>query len=362
MVKPYPMIAKPEQGLLVDIVKPAEFLSLFVDERNYLASEAGIISIKGYAVFRKDIIQRISLVDAEKGIVSSAEINLETDFMATRFPDEPGASKSGFLLTLQVEKIAEEGLGLVACAGDREFNIGTVRPFNAIPVGRTPYCSVVNFEGDGSIFMVCDSEDAIQGGYHGSGRFYEESLLKYTQDFVPKDTLILDIGANVGNHTVFYAKYYGAKEVIPFEPNPAAYQTLIENCRLNRLTNINLAYLGRVVSHLDLEYEISHNPEGNLGGVAYSPREGQGSPSISIDRIPIRDIVGLIKVDVEGMELDVLKSAKKLIQRDSPVIVVEVTDATAASCKEYLSSLHYRIDREYKMYIGIWTLVALKDC
>ncbi|WP_169843813.1 hypothetical protein [Halioglobus japonicus] len=163
MVKPYPMIAKPEQGLLVDIVKPAEFLSLFVDERNYLASEAGIISIKGYAVFRKDIIQRISLVDAEKGIVSSAEINLETDFMATRFPDEPGASKSGFLLTLQVEKIAEEGLGLVACAGDREFNIGTVRPFNAIPVGRTPYCSVVNFEGDGSIFMVCDSEDAIQG-------------------------------------------------------------------------------------------------------------------------------------------------------------------------------------------------------
>ena len=140
--------------------------------------------------------------------------------------------------------------------------------------------------------------------------------------------VVLDIGANLGEYTVLAARAIGPTgRVLAFEPNPHARQRLLRNLELNQLSNVEV--IPFAVGSSDGEGVLSV-PEGDSGlgtlRVAVSATE--------CHRVAIRRIDGLlsdedlhrlklIKIDVEGWELEVLSGARETLAKSKPVVLYE---------------------------------------
>jgi len=153
--------------------------------------------------------------------------------------------------------------------------------------------------------------------------------LEILQSFIPHGN-ILDIGANIGTHTIFYervAGFYGC-HVYAFEANPVSFKCLAHNCK--RAIKYPIA-LGDSASLLTL------HPSGNLGSVyvSHDPSYDAKSqiqnssntvvvPSQRLDSF-FFDNVGYIKIDVEGFEEYVLAGAQHTIMKNRPMIWIEMS-------------------------------------
>jgi FkbM family methyltransferase len=135
----------------------------------------------------------------------------------------------------------------------------------------------------------------------------------------------VDAGANIGTHTVAMAQFVAPNgTVYAFEPQRIVFQTLAANVALNSLANVFCLQraLGEApgVLHVPpLDYTVPNNFGGvELGGATHGER-------VEIMRIDDLDLPAchLIKIDVEGMELAVLKGAAETIKRCQPLLYVE---------------------------------------
>ena len=81
--------------------------------------------------------------------------------------------------------------------------------------------AIVQFEGLATRFHIEDERDHIQE-FHGRGEFYELRHLLIQRDLIHRRSSVIDVGANVGNHTLFYSQHTNAVRVYPLEANPAA--------------------------------------------------------------------------------------------------------------------------------------------
>lgn len=218
----------------------------------------------------------------------------------------------------------------------------TVRP----GVVRLPGASVVRTDvaGEPVFFTVAARRDLIQNKYHAEGEFYEQEELEIIRRaFVPGGCYV-DIGANVGNHALFVAKFLRPSEVIVVEPNPVAYKVLFSNVMLNRIEDVvDLRWLGYGISDaakdtFGLEFHM-----GNVG--AGRMVEGAGDiPSVPADEVIGDRTPGLIKIDVEGMEMQVLRSLSRTVERCHPRIFVEVDKSNREAFEAWL------IDNRYTAY------------
>ena len=131
----------------------------------------------------------------------------------------------------------------------------------------------------------------------------------------------IDIGANIGNHALEFAKYF--KNVICYEPNPRAYDVLSVNTK--RLKNIEIFNWGCGAKEEFLELYENIN---NIGGSS-AIYETDKKNIVNIEIKPLDNNldslknVMLLKIDVEGMEIDVLKGAEKTINKFYPLICFE---------------------------------------
>jgi FkbM family methyltransferase len=140
---------------------------------------------------------------------------------------------------------------------------------------------------------------------------------------------LVEAGANIGAHTVGLAKAVGRSGgVVAIEAQPAIFRILCANLALNGLANVTPMALGcgaqkgiMSVPAVDYHARALHNS----GGVSLAP-SGQGIPVTVTPIDEMLDIgvrVHLLKVDVEGMEKDVLEGASRLIDRQRPLLYVE---------------------------------------
>jgi FkbM family methyltransferase len=188
-------------------------------------------------------------------------------------------------------------------------------------------------------FAILDDREYIQS-HHANGRFYEEDLLGALRDIVRPGDLALDIGANIGNHTVFLAGICGCR-VVAVEPDPGNFAHLTRNVALNnlqdRVTLIHAA-AGAVAGRFA---EIASRVPDNSGATTVSlTDENTGIPLIRLDDLDLPGAPSLLKIDTEGMDLAVLQGASGLLARHSPVVVVEAQgvgeyDAIAAFLKQF---------------------------
>jgi FkbM family methyltransferase len=143
-------------------------------------------------------------------------------------------------------------------------------------------------------------------------------------NFVRPGFTVLDVGANIGTHTIPLAKAVGPTGmVISFEPQRFVFTTLCANVALNALGNVRPLWSG-AGQQAGTAYvpPQAYDHAGNFGGVSLNAESGEAVPIITIDSLDL-PACHLIKVDVEGMESAVLRGAEQTIARHRPVLYVE---------------------------------------
>jgi FkbM family methyltransferase len=175
------------------------------------------------------------------------------------------------------------------------------------------------------------------------GEWAAEELDLLIQLSKPGDNVI-DVGANIGTHSIPLAKAVGPKgAVYAFEPQRQTFQMLCTNAQLNSVHNLH-AFCYGIGAHRSTGFtpESAAALQGNIGNFSLqSFSEGELVDIFTLDELNLPQI-HLIKIDVEGMEKDVIEGGRGLIARDRPVLFVEnnIPEKSAVLIKE-LQSLNY---------------------
>ena len=186
----------------------------------------------------------------------------------------------------------------------------------------------VFYEGVEARFRISDDRDHIQSQLLTQRAFYEQGLLDDVREQINTGDLVLDVGANIGNHTVFFSLICGAK-VIALEPHPQNYAALQENVRINGLQGL-VRCMNVAAGENDGRAQVVEHDPMNMGAVSLDLLDGEGETRIiRVDDINPEQPVALIKIDVEGMELSVLRGAESLITENRPIVYVEVGSSDA---------------------------------
>ncbi len=169
------------------------------------------------------------------------------------------------------------------------------------------------------------------------GEWTETEFDLMAQVLQPGDN-VLDVGANIGSLTVAFAKRVAPGIVYAFEPQPRIFQVLSTNCVLNHAVNARLFNAGCCPEEGQLEIaEIAYDAPYNYGAVklgeladAAAAGQAQGGvtmtrsvPILRLDDVFQHKALKLMKIDVEGMETQVLAGAKRLIGELRPAMYIE---------------------------------------
>jgi FkbM family methyltransferase len=169
------------------------------------------------------------------------------------------------------------------------------------------------------------------------------------EQIVKPGNIVVEAGANIGSHTIHLAQLAGDNgQVWAFEPQRLVFQLLAGNMALNSLTNVHCLQkcLGDGSETTLLVPVLDVNKVNNWGGLALGSRTaGEPVEVITVDSLNLPNC-HFLKVDVEGMELQVLRGAEKTIKRYRPVIYTEADRIEKnGALFDYLRSLDYRLFR-----------------
>ena len=160
---------------------------------------------------------------------------------------------------------------------------------------------------------------------------WAQGELNLLLDLIDVGNTVIDVGAFVGTHTIAFARHVGHKgQVYAFEPHPVAFGLLRLNVEQNDLSNVKLFnaalsdYTGTMNSHkanlADTDSPGSFSLLTKVDVAAES--SGITIDVMTLDQFDI-DSCHLMKVDVEGMELNVLKGSAKTLRRLHPLVFAE---------------------------------------
>ena len=177
------------------------------------------------------------------------------------------------------------------------------------------------------------------------GEWAEQELSLLSSVLRAGDTA-LDVGANIGTHTLAFARAVGPTgRVFAFEPQRLVFQTLCANLALNGITCVDARQAAVADTQGSTRVpEVEFDKPQNVGGVSVGDQTGGVSVAqLAIDDLEL-DSVRLIKIDVEGFELFVLRGADKTIRAYRPALYVENNDAERSrSLIEHLVELDYSL-------------------
>lgn len=165
---------------------------------------------------------------------------------------------------------------------------------------------------------------------------FEPRLVRAYRALIRPGACILDIGANIGAHTLQFARLVGDRgKVVAYEPTAYAFDKLRANLRLNpalagRVTALQVMLVARADQTLATDvvssWPLDARPKDgrhSLGAV----RETTGAVALTLDESLRRtgvSTVDFVKVDVDGNELDVLRGAESLMRERRPTLFLEL--------------------------------------
>ena len=156
------------------------------------------------------------------------------------------------------------------------------------------------------------------------GEFSELEAVLFAQIVRPGD-MVVEVGANIGAHTVHLARLVGATgRVHAYEPQRVIFQLLCANVALNGLFNVHTRHAAAGSSAGELHVPpLNYAAVNNFGGLSLTHEKiGEPVPVICLDSLALPSLK-LLKVDVEGMEHEVLSGAREMIRQHRPFLYVE---------------------------------------
>jgi FkbM family methyltransferase len=191
----------------------------------------------------------------------------------------------------------------------------------------------------GGINWALDLREGIDFAIYLTGKF-EPSTVKAIAAIVEPGDTVIDIGANIGAHTLHLGKLVGPRgRVFALEPTRFAYNKLLANIALNpdispQITANQVMLVGTSKSALEpvlySSWPLDRDQQGHdkHGGKAMTT---QGAISIKLDDyLKSRDVgtVKLVKLDVDGYEPEVLRGSSAFLKHQKPLIVMELQPYT----------------------------------
>ncbi len=194
-------------------------------------------------------------------------------------------------------------------------------------------------------------------------RYFLEQLSKRIFPNINCKSVALDLGANIGNHSLWFAQHFA--EVHSFEPNMRSFLLLKANAML--ASNISVHNVG--CSNESATEQLALFSKGNIGGArlkSFTQNETLLETTFFDlirldDYLPqdLHDKISFIKCDVEGHEVQALQGAEKIILASGPVIAFEVNDFEGVW--KYLSSLGYSHYYGIVKFRGLKTISSLSS-
>ena len=210
-------------------------------------------------------------------------------------------------------------------------------------MSRTLQVKCIN-NGKYNVFFMADDEyigPCIARGYEWDG-WMREDLDKYYKE----GTEILDIGANIGYNSLMFSDY---GPVYAFEP--LFHKVITMNVENNKLKN-NIHVVPIALSN-ESENKIMYFPKAvkqtglrNYGGSSMQKTDGMDESTkteVECRRLDdvYKGVTSVIKIDVEGHELEVLKGAENTIRKYMPTLLIEIFDYEDSEVAKYIRSLGY---------------------
>jgi len=220
------------------------------------------------------------------------------------------------------------------------------------------------------VFFYCDrNSSSIEAEILKSAKVdngalkHRSRVLELGMDLISPGTRVLDIGANVGIYSLPWAAVNPGVTVHCFEPNPAVRARLARNVALNRLGSRVRLHSEALSDRTGSATLYGSDDMSSLNQGVYSGR--QAAP-VEVPLARLDDVLGgegppvsLIKIDVQGHELEVLRGAETLVSRHRPALILEHEDdlyrsgAEAEQRKSELAKLLSRLRYE-TLYISRW--------
>lgn len=182
---------------------------------------------------------------------------------------------------------------------------------------------------------------------YGEWSEFEIDMLK---NFIKDGDTVIDVGANIGTHTVAFSRLVGKHgKVFAFEAQPRLEAILAANVKLNELTNVfwKPEAIGSECCKLALPPLPPDDEEANFGnfGIHMHVTKSDGPPDIveitTIDAFAGDLSPSVIKIDVEGMEADVIRGAAATIERCKPVLYLDHGEDARPEIAEALEAVGY---------------------
>ena len=181
---------------------------------------------------------------------------------------------------------------------------------------------------NGLLVEVCPA-DHIQQQIFWYG-YYEKSAIELWETLIQPDSVVLDIGANIGYYSLVASAKASSGTVYAFEPGSFLLQKLAQNVKINRISNVHVipvAISNQTGSAIFYPADLSNlgmsglRQPSNFCGLqekVNSIRLDEWAAAIQIDQVDI------IKIDVEGAELSALQSMTQVLTTFKPILFVEV--------------------------------------
>ena len=178
-------------------------------------------------------------------------------------------------------------------------------------------------------------------------RNIESDNLSFLKSYMKKNITVIDVGANIGYFTIEISKYLdSSSRIIAIEPslvNFSRMQKVIKEKKPEPSTFLVLAGLSEENGWGSLEIDPSNPANHKIS------EEQNATKSVELQTLDSitenLENVALIKIDVQGHELAVLKGGKKLLKEQSPALLIEIDNRINANLGEkiwdYLETINY---------------------
>jgi FkbM family methyltransferase len=172
---------------------------------------------------------------------------------------------------------------------------------------------------------IYNKHDIFIGGSlrkYGEFSIGEQALFR---QIVRPGSIVVEVGANIGAHTVELSRLVGVDgEVYAFEPQRIVFQALCANLALNQCSNVfaKQAGLGAAKGVVRVP-ALDPTVRSNFGGVSLmNVLNGEPVEVLTLDGLDLR-ACHVLKVDVEGMEVEVLRGAQRTLDQYRPIMYLE---------------------------------------
>jgi FkbM family methyltransferase len=227
------------------------------------------------------------------------------------------------------------------------------RTYNLVAADAVPARPVachIEMPSGGDLSAELDlTDDLSRRWYYWGYTDYERSTVLLWSRLLESVTTVFDVGANIGLYTLLAAAHLrGRGTVHAFEPNPDVFFSLARSIDRNSFTHAHIAQLGLSDSDGETSFFLPKDRAWTTGSLIEGFTDQDASLVIETMRFDTYCArfqiakVDLIKVDVEGAELKVLRGMGELLERWKPHIVCEVLEGYSAPLNEFFAGTPYR--------------------